>query len=131
MTRLTIDLPTTLHKTIKSLSIIEGDSMKNIAIKSIQKYAKSKILKNKINTITKAQATKKLKPVADKLILKMKNGDISVDEFDKKFNLIKDYVTEDEIDRLLSPYLEKIIVDIENDNSDLVSLNELLDELED
>lgn len=50
MTRLTIDLPETLHKTLKSLSVINGKTMRNIAISALEKYVESKIDKQNVNS---------------------------------------------------------------------------------
>ena len=47
MTRLTIDLPDSLHKTLKSLSVVDGQTMRNIAISALERYAVSRVGKEK------------------------------------------------------------------------------------
>jgi hypothetical protein len=53
MTRLTIDLPDNLHRTLKSLSVIDGQTMRNIAIDALKKYTKSRIDENGVDDLLK------------------------------------------------------------------------------
>jgi hypothetical protein len=68
MTRLTIDLPDSLHKTLKSLSVMSGKTMRDMAITAIDKYAKVKIEKQNISysdDILEDEADLILKPVIE------------------------------------------------------------------
>ena len=63
MTRLTIDLPEPLHKTLQSLSVIDGKTMENIAIAALETYAQSRANKQTDNYIDENEADELLKPV--------------------------------------------------------------------
>jgi len=69
--RLTIDLPDTLHKTLKSLSIVDNETMRNIAISALEGYVKLRIGNN---DITEKQAEKLLEPILMQYSKEIKEG---------------------------------------------------------
>ena len=73
MTRLTIDLPDNLHKTLKSLSVISGEAMKTMAISAIQSYTKAKIDKEALTS--KEGIDELLQPVLSQYVEQIKNDD--------------------------------------------------------
>lgn len=77
MTRLTIDLPDSLHKTLKSLSVISGKTMRDMAITAIDKYTQVKIEKKTIfssDDISENEADLILKPVIEEYVKQIENN---------------------------------------------------------
>ena len=72
MTRLTIDLPDSLHKTLKSLSVVDGQTMRNIAISALERYAVSRVGKEK--DINENEVDELLKPVLLKYVEQIEEG---------------------------------------------------------
>lgn len=100
MTRLTIDLPESLHKALKSISVLDGETMRKIAINAIEGY-------------TKHRVESKIK----------KYNDGTPNSLDQLSQL-----PEDECDKLMAPYLEKLIKDLDSESS--YSWEEVQEQLE-
>ena len=118
MTRLTIDLPNSLHKVLKSISVMDGQTMKDIAITALEKYTQGNLNKRLIvkkeNNPSEKLATKMLMPLIKKTAAQIQNSEITEEQFQLKFNKIQDYIAEDEAEKMLVPYLKKIIDGIES-----------------
>jgi dipeptidase len=92
MTRLTIEMPDPLHKVIKSLAIMKGDSIKNITIEALTNYAKSSAgivasSKTSKSGFTEEEAEKMLIPYFKKMIESIESGS-------KKFYTKEEYMKE-------------------------------------
>jgi hypothetical protein len=107
MIRLTLDLPESLHKTLKSLAVLNGDTMRSIAITALERYTQ-----NTIAEVKKKQMN--ASDVANKLKLQFETGEITEDEFKEKFYKVVDYLGEDEADKILMPYLVRVVEKIES-----------------
>lgn len=122
MIRLTLDLPDSLHKTLKSLAALNGDTMRNIAISAIERYTKKTIMaaqKEQINAFDVAQGLK----------LQFEKGQIAKSAFKEKFDKIVDYLSEDEANKILMPYLIKAVREIDKNKAKTYSLEEVMSEL--
>jgi hypothetical protein len=97
MTKLTIEIPDSLHRTIKSFASANGETIKDFFIAAVTEKLK-KLPKNKI--ITK-------KPMK------------------KNKNKLPKYISEKEADKMLKPYLLRLIKRIENGEEEVYSWEEV------
>lgn len=93
MTRFTIELPNGLHKALKSFSVVNGQTMKDIAIFALESYVQSRI-GNKLNNdtqITEEQADELLQPVLMQYANQIQDGNFSGEDWqDVKGEIEKD-----------------------------------------
>jgi hypothetical protein len=124
MSRLTLDLPESLHKALKSFAVLNGGNMRNVAITALEKYMHGflqEVEKKHNNAFA----------VGKKLQAQFENNEITGDEFNEKFNKIVSYLTEEEEDEILMPYLLKIVEDIETGKEKTYSWEEVKAKLND
>ena len=122
MIRLTLDLPDSLHKTLKSLAALHGDTMRSIAISALERYTKKTIKEAQKEQISASDVAKELNSQLEK-------GEITQSEFKEKFDKIVHYLGEDEADKILMPYLLKAVEKIDGGTAKTYSLDEVMSEL--
>lgn len=114
MTRLTIDLPKSLHKTLKSLSVVDGNTMRNIAISALERYAQVRIqgdVKSE-NNLSLEESTQILQPFLDNYIKKIENKEITDEECSDTFEKIGGYLTDEAENKLLTPKIKEAITQV-------------------
>lgn len=75
MTKVIIELPTELHRAVKSFVGANGDTMKNFFISATEEKLKQKTKKkNKDQFITEEEADKMLKPYLLRLVKRINEG---------------------------------------------------------
>lgn len=139
ITKMTLEMPTPLHRAVKSIAGASGESMKKIILEAVEFFVKNKIgnftankTENKLKTnntrkkgtITQQEASDMLKPVVDKIIQQYENNQITEDELHDKYYKIEQYLTEEEADRLLFPMIKKQVEAIENGTEKGISSEE-------
>ena len=102
MSKLTLDIPDSLHRAVKSFSSGRGVSMKDFFIEAAM---------DKMKDFSEASENKPKKSLKKK----KKSGK---------------YITEKEADKMLKPYLLRMIKRIDNGEEDLMSWDEFKTELE-
>ena len=75
MTRLTIDLPNDLHKTLKSLAIIDGRTMRNIAISALERYTYLRVTSDNTDSLPEEEIDKLLQPILLKYVKQIEGKD--------------------------------------------------------
>lgn len=101
MTKLTIEIPDSLHRTVKSFASANGETIKDFFIEAVTEKLKN---------------TPKNKIIAKKPIKKTKNKS-------------SQYITEKEADKMLKPYLMRLIKRIESGEEEVYSWEEVKKEL--
>lgn len=102
--KLTIEISESLHKTVKSYASAQGKTMKEFFVEAAY------------DSLEKGGIGKEI--VKDKKVKKM-----------KKISKNKKYITEQEADKLLMPYLLRMIKRIESGKEKLYSWDEVKEEL--
>lgn len=75
MTRLTIDLPESLHKTLKSISVLDGVTMRNMAISALEQYTIQRVKRDESDFITEDEADELLRPTLMQYAREIEKGE--------------------------------------------------------
>ncbi len=109
MSKLTIEIPDSLHRAVKSMASAQGETIKDFFIEAIsEKLKKSAKLKPKKEIKTASKTKKNMKKT------KAKNSK---------------YITEKEADRMLKPYLMRMIQRIESGEEETYDWEDVKSEL--
>lgn len=103
MSKLTLEIPDALHRTVKSFASAHGETIKDFFIQAAtEKLKKSSKLKTEFKPLAPMKKTKKQNPK---------------------------YITEKEADKMLKPYLLRMIQRIESGEEEVLSWEEVKKEL--
>lgn len=122
MSRLTLDLPDTLHKALKSFAVLNGENMRKVAITALEKYMQGsmkEVDKNHNNAFIVGKTLQK----------KFENNEITADEFKESFDKIVSYLSDEEENEILMPYLLQMIENINTGKEKTYSWEEVKAEL--
>lgn len=112
MTRLTVDLPDTLHKTLKTFSALDGKTMRQIAVSALEKYAVTRVSECNPSAevcISKEKATSMLESFLQTYMRKAECGQVSDEVYLANLEYVSGYLTDEAEDKLLAPYLRNIL----------------------
>jgi hypothetical protein len=110
MSKLTLDIPDSLHRAVKTFSSAHGLTIRDFFIEMTEKQLKASA---KLKTKTAAKTNGKTKP---KIMKKSKKKNPK-------------YITEKEADKMLKPYLLRMVQRIENGEEELLTKEEFFKEL--
>ncbi len=102
MSKLTLEIPDSLHRAVKSMASAHGETIKDFFIDAVTE---------------KLKKTSKKKPIAKKPMKKTKKKNSK-------------YITEKEAEKMLKPYLLRMIKRIESGEEETYSWDEVKQELE-
>ena len=106
MSKLTIEIPDALHRTIKSVASANGKSIKSFFIDAVTE---------KLKTVTKVKAVKRTLQKKEPMKKTQKKN--------------SKYITEKEADKMLKPYILRMIKRIESGEEEVYSKEEFFKKL--